>query len=1318
MKKITFLIVLMLFAITGSFAQISYTYGWEDEEDGGWVFDSGTSGDFDLNYATPCTGEVSVRGNAYNGNQSILMSPSLGTSNAGEITLQFNYKVLQWSFDVETEPAESEAVLIEVQWASTANGPWTTVQTIDNHIESVNCIQKTVTFTPGAGDLFVRFVNTGVESEDINDDITYYYDDINVTQGVSPPCVAPTGLLISELTKNSATVSWTASITTPANGYLYYRSETNTPPLDDTEETGSVLAGETSVDLSTLMPNTTYYVWVRSDCDADGLSDWMGPLVFSTMCDYADILTTTGGAVCGQGTPELSATIGAGGILNWYAAETGGARLGTGETFTTPLITQDTNFYVSGGSVIEGIDANVGEGESTSSSAGYTPYYHYYGAYKLQFIIKASELQAANISAGPINSIAYTVTYAGEDAYNDFAISIGTTEENEATESHIDGLTPVYSNASQSVTEGLNVYTFDTPFEWDGTSNIVVQTCYSNENAGGESSEVEYDSLDFDSCTYSYADNVTADAICSLVTGQIEEDNGGTDFSNKRPKVTFNASALCEGPRVAVLGSIETPPVLTLSTESISICNGDTIETVSIEGTSDYDTYVWTPSTGVSGDSTTGWVFTPTRSTLYTLTASQSDGVCTTTIPLQITINYPPSIAITPTSTSICGGSTQLLTAESVAKVTMGTGNNAPDTTSYPNPFSAWYGGVKTQMLYTEEELLAKGLVIGSDIISLSFDFEASEAKKCHDLRIKIGPTTNVEMTDGFVASSGLTTVYNASYTPVAGTTGLVSFPLTTNYIYQGGNLIVEVAHNQGNGGNGSGTRNRASTTSFTSVYSAATDNVEPAGVASYDALSEDDLGNTNSFNTRPNVVFELSGEFSVVWSPMEELFIDEAATIPYAGENIVSVYAKPAVDASFTVTATNPAGCVITKTANIVMKNTLPPTVAAETQTLCGSATVANLVAVGTVIKWYEAEAGGVVLLPTTPLEDGKTYYASQRVAGCESVLRTPLTVSLEVVDAPTVADDAQGFCNAGTVADLLPNDASIKWYSASTGGTALVSTQALVNGEYFASQTVEGCESVTRTLVTVTLNSTAKPEGSATQTICGPATVGDLDATGDTIVWYDAETEGNVLANDAALVSGNSYYASQSIDGCESLERLTVTVTLTVVPAPDGDDTQVFEVETATESVTIDDLEADLETGGTITWYNTLDDALAGENPIAAGTEVTEGEDYFGIQTIGDCSSATAFKVTIDIVLGRDTFNLNAFTYHPNPVKDILNVSYTSDITSISVFNILGQQVIAKQPNAAEVKLDMSSLADGAYIVNVTAGSAVKTIKVIKRQ
>jgi hypothetical protein len=82
----------------------------------------------------------------------------------------------------------------------------------------------------------------------------------------------------------------------------------------------------------------------------------------------------------------------------------------------------------------------------------------------------------------------------------------------------------------------------------------------------------------------------------------------------------------------------------------------------------------------------------------------------------------------------------------------------------------------------------------------------------------------------------------------------------------------------------------------------------------------------------------------------------------------------------------------------------------------------------------------------------------------------------------------------------------------------------------------------------------------------------------------------------------------------------------------------------------------------------------------------------------------------------LSTTAFDNSNFTYYPNPVKNILNLSYTKDISNVAVFNLLGQEVIAKSLNANQGQIDMSNLANGAYFVKITADNQVKTIKVIK--
>ena len=69
--------------------------------------------------------------------------------------------------------------------------------------------------------------------------------------------------------------------------------------------------------------------------------------------------------------------------------------------------------------------------------------------------------------------------------------------------------------------------------------------------------------------------------------------------------------------------------------------------------------------------------------------------------------------------------------------------------------------------------------------------------------------------------------------------------------------------------------------------------------------------------------------------------------------------------------------------------------------------------------------------------------------------------------------------------------------------------------------------------------------PNGSSNQIFCGGATVADLSITGTNVQWYSSANGGNPLNSITPLVSGNSYYASQTAT-CVSLTRFQVTVTI----------------------------------------------------------------------------------------------------------------------------------------------------------------------------
>jgi gliding motility-associated-like protein len=238
-----------------------------------------------------------------------------------------------------------------------------------------------------------------------------------------------------------------------------------------------------------------------------------------------------------------------------------------------------------------------------------------------------------------------------------------------------------------------------------------------------------------------------------------------------------------------------------------------------------------------------------------------------------------------------------------------------------------------------------------------------------------------------------------------------------------------------------------------------------------------------------------------------------------------------------------------------VTINNPAAPTGTA-TQSFCSinNPTVANLAATGTAIQWYIASSGGSALASTTALTTATTYYASQTVGGCESASRFAVTVTINNPAAPT-GTTAQSFCaiNNPTVANLAATGTAIQWYSASSGGSALASTAALTTATtYYASQTVGSCESASRFAVTVTINNPAAPTGTAAQSFNSTSnpSIADLIAAGTFIQWYSSPSGGSALASTMPLTAA-TYYASQTVAGCESVSRFGVVVAINHPPS-----------------------------------------------------------------------------------------------------------------------------------------------------------------------
>ncbi|MFT3793773.1 T9SS type B sorting domain-containing protein [Flavobacterium sp.] len=253
--------------------------------------------------------------------------------------------------------------------------------------------------------------------------------------------------------------------------------------------------------------------------------------------------------------------------------------------------------------------------------------------------------------------------------------------------------------------------------------------------------------------------------------------------------------------------------------------------------------------------------------------------------------------------------------------------------------------------------------------------------------------------------------------------------------------------------------------------------------------------------------------------------------------------------------------------------------------------------------------------------------------------------TVVINAVALP-VAASPQNFCiqQNATLASLVINGQNIRWYDALTGGNLLAANTVLINGTaYYASQTISGCESL-RIPIAINVYSTATPTTvNALQVFCSTegATLGSLAITGSNLLWYATATGTTVLPNSTLLTGGTTYYATQTLNGCESVNRLAITVQLiNTLNANDFSENICDNLNDGVEMIDLNGYNANLitnTTGCTFAYYTSLSGAHNQNvaewiaNPVNYPLSIGINTIYVRITSSNSCHQVVKLDLTL---------------------------------------------------------------------------------------
>jgi hypothetical protein len=251
----------------------------------------------------------------------------------------------------------------------------------------------------------------------------------------------------------------------------------------------------------------------------------------------------------------------------WYNYDTSSVPFATGSPLVIGPNYQSDTFYVAARSGWNGTKT-VGNGTATNGTSSYpSPYGQYYTGCKEQYIIRASELQALGVPAGNIKSLAFYVVTPNQAAsgghnHDNYTIKLKNTTQQAVSNTWISGMTQVFTVNKYQTHSGWNTHVFQTPFYWDGVSNLAVQVCFDNYNGSSHYStnaKVRYTNTSFLSSHIYRSDY---GGVCS---------SNSTSYKySKRPNMKMViVKNGCTGPKADIVMNVAPPPALDAAVYSI-----------------------------------------------------------------------------------------------------------------------------------------------------------------------------------------------------------------------------------------------------------------------------------------------------------------------------------------------------------------------------------------------------------------------------------------------------------------------------------------------------------------------------------------------------------------------------------------------------------------------------------------------------------------------------------------------------------------------------------------------------------------------------
>lgn len=416
------------------------------------------------------------------------------------------------------------------------------------------------------------------------------------------------------------------------------------------------------------------------------------------------------------------------------------------------------------------------------------------------------------------------------------------------------------------------------------------------------------------------------------------------------------------------------------------------------------------------------------------------------------------------------------------------------------------------------------------------------------------------------------------------------------------------------------------------------------------------------------------------------------AATYTWSNaQTTASITVSPVANTVYTVTGTDPNGCVNSFTTQVTV-NVLP-SVTASSSSVCANATATLTASGASTYTWSTGSTTASVTV--TPASTSVYTVTGTDLNGCVNSFTTQVTVNA----LPSVTANSPSVCVGGTATLTASGAASYTWSTTQTVATITVSPAATTT--YTLSGTdLNGCSNSYTATVTVNpaptliVNSTSICSGSSAT----------LTASGVTTYTWSNGTAGNSITVNPT--STTIYTVSGNMAGCPVTVAKTATVIVNTLPA----------VSIASISTTICNTTNTVNLvgspfGGTFSGIGIVGNTFS---PLTAGTGTfVVSYQYTGTNA---CSGIAHTSIVVANCTGVEELKGQAFGLYPNPASSEIRLDFPDTETrTISIYSMSGVLVYSEQVNAMEHTLMVYELSRGLYVLKVSSTAEQSSKKIL---